>query len=146
MTFPQVPRVEIHAIANKPDVCRKHKTVRVEPPVLQTRSGSIYYELPVRHLDDILSRHFDLIKLDGKGHELAVLQGASKTIEHTNPAILFECTSEYEVGRPAVRRGIYDLLTAARYEIHMLGDYLFDKKADQISRIPAMRALSVSRL
>jgi FkbM family methyltransferase len=127
------PAVEIHAIAISDHAgiatfeenTKQSGLSRLSGDTQET--GNIYYDVPVKRLDDVLSRHFDLIKLDVEGHELAALRGASVTIERTRPAILFECTSEYEEGRATSRRGIYDLLTKVGYEIHLFGDYLFDK-------------------
>src|SRR5690606_11886840 len=55
-------------------------------------------EVPVRiaPLDSRGLDEVDFIKIDVEGHELAVLRGASKTIEENRPVILVEVKPENE--------------------------------------------------
>lgn len=89
-------------------------------------SSSIHYEVEVRRLDDLIDHPVDLIKLDIEGGELDALKGATATLDRYQPALLFECGSEYN-NPPPPRRELYDFLTEHGYGIQTFGDLLFDK-------------------
>lgn len=90
--------------------------------------ASVRYDVEVCRLDDILlgGNRIDLIKLDVEGGELAALRGASKIIEKWQPAIIFECGSEY--GQKLNRRGLYNFIADdLGYAIFCFADFLYDK-------------------
>lgn len=55
-----------------------------------------------------------LLKIDTEGNELAVLQGATRTLRVVRPTIVFECDPD------ACRAEIFALLAAVNYAIHLL--------------------------
>jgi len=52
--------------------------------------ATVEQELPVAMLDDFLLRDVGIIKIDVEGHELAVLRGATKTLERERPSLVIE--------------------------------------------------------
>jgi FkbM family methyltransferase len=88
------------------------------------------YDVMVCRLDDILlDRKIDFIKLDIEGGELAALRGAAMVIKKWQPAIIFECGTEYYLNRLNIsRRELYDFLTLdLKYRIYCFSDFLFNK-------------------
>jgi len=89
------------------------------------------YEVETRRLDDVLldMERIDLIKLDIEGGELAALRGAVGKIKTCNPAIIFECGSEYSLAKNNLSRlELYNFITAdLRYNIFSFSDFLFGK-------------------
>jgi FkbM family methyltransferase len=102
---------------------------------LQTKSGaqkgSVSYEVNVCRLDDMLlgRTRIDLIKLDIEGGELAALRGATELIQKWQPAILFECGSEYFLNQQGLsRKDLYEFVSVElRYKIFCFADFLFNK-------------------
>jgi FkbM family methyltransferase len=91
-------------------------------------SGDIArYTVTIRRLDDIVSGHIDLMKIDTEGHEPQVLRGTTRLIEASRPAIIFESASEYEPAAPERRKETFDLLTSLGYQIHAFADFVFDR-------------------
>ena len=91
------------------------------------------YEVNTCRLDDVLlgSDRLDLIKLDIEGAELAALRGATQLINKFQPAIIFECGSEYSAAEEKLdRRALYVFLTHdLNYNIFTFVDFLFNKGA-----------------
>jgi hypothetical protein len=71
----------------------------------------------------------DLIKFDIEGGELAALRGAIEKIKRCNPAIIFECGSEYWLVKEKLSRlDLYNFITVdLRYDIFSISDFLFKK-------------------
>ncbi|GAA4648850.1 FkbM family methyltransferase [Kistimonas scapharcae] len=80
--------------------------------------GTSFISIHVESLDEVLSdqsSQIELMKIDVEGHELRVLQGAKRTIEHHKPIILFE--------EACVREGsseVIDLLRTYGYSFFIL--------------------------
>ena len=89
--------------------------------------GPNSYNVRTRRIDSIPIRCLDFIKLDIEGHELAALRGATDTIKHFKPALMFECGTEYvadKIDKEALYSEITDCLG---YQIYSFGDFLFNK-------------------
>jgi FkbM family methyltransferase len=93
--------------------------------------GASHYDVAVCRLDDVLldRGRVDLIKIDVEGGELAALRGAETLIRKWQPAIIFECGSEYGLERKNLsRRDLFDYLTSGLgYKIFCFADFAFDK-------------------
>jgi FkbM family methyltransferase len=59
---------------------------------VEPTGGVDYHALtvPVRRLDDYAFTEVDFIKIDVEGHELAVIRGATETIEREHPVLMIE--------------------------------------------------------
>jgi len=53
-------------------------------------------EVPTRCLDEYELPRVGFIKIDVEGHELAVLEGAQKTIDAQHPVLLVECNDDHQ--------------------------------------------------
>ena len=93
--------------------------------------GLSHYDVQMCRLDDVLRDRdrLDLIKIDVEGGELAVLRGAETLIRKWQPAIIFECGSEYGLEKKKLsRKDLYDYLTSGLgYRIFCFADFVFDK-------------------
>jgi FkbM family methyltransferase len=102
-----------------------------------TSSSVLQYQVPAERLDDILesNRHYDLVKFDIEGGELAAMRGALETIKRCQPLILFECAPEHVLDRAGVSKGeIYELLTKELgYSVLTLADYLHSREGIGLS-------------
>ncbi|MBN1261572.1 MAG: FkbM family methyltransferase [Anaerolineae bacterium] len=80
-------------------------------------SQLITKDVEQRMLDDYISRMDHrrvLIKIDTEGHELAVLQGAGRTLQEIRPYIIFECWNN------APRNALFRFLAAKNYRVYEL--------------------------
>ena len=97
----------------------------------KVRAECATYEVETRRLDDVLleMERVDLIKLDIEGGELAALRGAVGKIKKCNPAIIFECGSEYWLAKNNLSRlELYNFITGdLRYDLFSFSDFLFEK-------------------
>jgi hypothetical protein len=76
-----------------------------------------FQEVEQKTLDDYFSQiehHRTLIKIDTEGNELAVLEGATRTLKEVQPTIIFECNPGNE------RAKLFDFLGSRNYAIHRL--------------------------
>jgi FkbM family methyltransferase len=71
--------------------------------------------VPVITLDKFFADHRapNFLKIDVEGHELAVLEGARRTLESCRPAILIECESRHRADSSV--QPIFDLLQSHGY-------------------------------
>src|ERR1041385_9556976 len=65
-------------------------------------AGTDEMEVETRRIDDFNFADGGFIKIDGEGHELAVLAGAAATLARHKPNLLIECNEEHQ--REAVTR------------------------------------------
>jgi FkbM family methyltransferase len=87
-------------------------------------SGDIArYTVTIRRLDDIVSGHIDLMKIDTEGHELFALKGAQRIIRDSWPAIIFERGSEYEQEKTP-RIDLFNLFQESGYSIRTTSGFL----------------------
>jgi FkbM family methyltransferase len=63
---------------------------------------------------DTQDRGPDFLKIDVEGHELAVLEGARRTIESNRPTLLIECEARHRTDGDV--RPVFDLLYSHGYE------------------------------
>ena len=83
--------------------------------------GSPRFEIavPTRRLDDYKLDAVGFIKIDVEGHELAVLRGASATIQRCHPSMLIEIEERYKLNST---RDVYNFLAGFGYEGYFLLD------------------------
>lgn len=96
---------------------------------------AIYHQttVPLRKLDSFFdsARRVDFIKIDVEGSELQVLKGAYALLERDHPVIMFECgKGGYDQFNDSPAE-IYSFLSALRYEIFEMADWL--KNRDPLS-------------
>jgi FkbM family methyltransferase len=80
---------------------RSHEEARLSTPGDgRLRAAAKYLEVTVekKRLDDIVVEPVGLIKIDVEGHELSVLEGASKLIESYRPNIIIEIEERHRAG------------------------------------------------
>lgn len=81
---------------------------------LADEDGSVVetIQVPVKRLDDLHLDNIGCIKVDVEGHELAVLQGATDTIERNRPTLLVEAEERHH---PNAVAEVTALLTGLGY-------------------------------
>lgn len=80
--------------------------------------GGVEYGVRLDTLDAVVARRareapVRLVKCDVEGHELEVFRGASYTLEHDRPHVLFECEARHLVGH--TMRDVFGHLEALGY-------------------------------
>ena len=86
------PRVTVHACAvgaQDGSVSFYVDPLRPGYSSLEAKEGRQKIEIPMRRLDDIVPRAH-VVKIDVEGHELAVLEGATRLVAECRPIITFE--------------------------------------------------------
>jgi FkbM family methyltransferase len=80
--------------------------------------------VPMTRIDDIVpAGHLvDFLKIDVEGAELRALHGATRVLDESRPALLFECT--ISTTDAATRRALHDFFTCRGYDIWMVGAWL----------------------
>ncbi len=88
---------------------------------LDDLDGSPRFEIavPTRRLDDYKLDAVGFIKIDVEGHELAVLRGASATIQRCHPSMLIEIEERHKLNST---RHVYNFLAGFDYEGYFLLD------------------------
>jgi FkbM family methyltransferase len=84
-------------------------------------------DVPVARLDDVYAGAAGFIKIDVEGHEEAVLHGARRTIEHSQPRLLVEIEERHAPG--AVRR-----VTAFLSELGYRGYFVCERRLESIGK------------
>ncbi len=96
---------------------------------LSLSSELIVEKVPLKTLDDYFSQiehHRTLIKIDTEGNELAVLEGATRTLKEVQPTIIFESNIGTE------RAKLFDFLGSRNYLLQHL-PWSPQSKAESVS-------------
>ncbi|MFS8035881.1 FkbM family methyltransferase [Xanthobacter sp. AM11] len=90
--------------------------------------------VPLARLDDQVSGDIAFIKLDVEGHELKVLEGASRVLSSSHPSILVEAEERHRPGAVASLRALLEPLGYAgffRDGDRLVGISAFDRERHQ---------------
>lgn len=116
--FPEVEVVEV-ALSDRNGQGHMEVESRVGREVhteAKLRMGGVIPEtraVLVRRLDDLGIERIGFVKIDTEGHELAVLHGASRTLDIDRPVLLIECEERH---RPGALQSVLNFLRPIGYE------------------------------
>lgn len=111
----------------------------VNNPAL-SRLGDTGLTVRVVALDAILPADYrvDFLKIDVEGFELAVLQGASRTIQRYHPPIVFEVGSHYAKNPFGFTRSdLFSFMSERGYSIFVFSDHLAGRPALSLEQFEA---------
>lgn len=75
-----------------------HGLASIEPQLESLTRPGIATSVPIARLDDVIQESVAFVKIDVEGHELSVLNGATKLLDQCQPVFLVEAEDRHRAG------------------------------------------------
>lgn len=96
-----------------------HGLASIEPQPASLARPGIATSVPIARLDEVIQGNVAFVKIDVEGHELSVLNGATKLLEQSQPVFLVEAEDRH---RAEATRSIFEFFRSRSYDGFFLED------------------------
>lgn len=96
-----------------------HGLASLEPQALRSGKPGRAIPVPTARLDDLVQDDVDFVKIDVEGHELRVLNGATRVLERSQPVFLVEAEDRHH---PNATSSVFEFFRNRNYRGFFLDD------------------------